>query len=194
MTKHVSDDPVKAAAQAANLPGNRQSYPPAPPGNTRAAKHFIHSRGQWKQQLENLCEAELYNLIADAAPMRDAKGRLPKPDRLAVAQAAQCMADQVAARLAVAQRGGMFDEKGHTRPEQLALERFRREMMHTHLPALLMTPLARLDAEWMQKLLEVEKAVAEGSTVVGRVITVRTVPPAAPIDVDSVEVSDATSD
>lgn len=106
----LSSDPDKRARQIANLvPGAK----PAPPGNTRALKHGARARLDEGRLADK--RAEVAEILADDAPLRDAEGKLPRADELAVSLLAETLVrlDGVRTYLDL---HGLLTEKGEIRP------------------------------------------------------------------------------
>jgi hypothetical protein len=82
----LSSDPEARDRQLANLvPGART----APPGNRRALKHGAHATLSAEAIADEV--RELYDVLADSAPLRDRVGNLPVADEAAVEVAARAL-------------------------------------------------------------------------------------------------------
>lgn len=134
----LSSDPERRAAQLGNL--RRGGVPAAPEGNRRRVSHgayavIAHDRIDAKVR-------EVFDALAEDAPMRAADGGLPAADAAMVRLTAEvmCRLDDVTGYLAAR---GWLDEKGEPRTTILDLEaRLRREAAD-HLDALGCSPRSR---------------------------------------------------
>lgn len=81
----LSSDPAARERQLANL----QPAPAAPSGNRRAVKHGAHST--LSADAISAEVRELYDVLADSAPLRDGVGALPVADEAAVEVAARAL-------------------------------------------------------------------------------------------------------
>lgn len=134
----ISDDPRKAERQLANL--RKGGAPAAPQGNRRTVKH-----GAYAVIARDRVDAkvrEVFDALAEDAPLRARDGGLPAEDAAMVRLTAEtmCRLDDVTSYLGAR---GWLDENGDPRTVVLELEgRLRREA-GDFLEALGMSPRSR---------------------------------------------------
>jgi len=104
----LSRDPERRAAQLANLrPGK------APEGNRRALSHGGYGRLDEGRLASK--RRELFEMLADDAPLRDEAGGLPRHDQLAVSLLAETLTRLESVRVYLDMHG-QLDGKGRERP------------------------------------------------------------------------------
>jgi len=119
------------------VPGGVQ---PAPAGNGRAVKHGAYARVA-ADRLDAKVR-EVFDALAEDAPLRDPDGALPAADGACVRLAAEalCRLDSVGDWLA---RRGIEDAQGELRAGVLEVEAKLRREASDHLDALAMSPRSR---------------------------------------------------
>lgn len=132
----LSRDPEKRAKQLANL----RPAPPAPQGHSRSLVHGGRAEVLFREVGGEV--RELLDLLADAAPVRDADGALPAADAVAVERAARALARY--RRLSGwCDAHGRFDERsGEVKPAAEYELRAERALAEA-LDALGMSPVSR---------------------------------------------------
>jgi len=133
----LSSDPRRRSRQLANL--RRGGAPPAPAGNQRHKTHgafavIAAARLETKTR-------EVFDALAQDAPLRDKDGGLPREDTVAVLMLAKalCRLEDVEQYLTL---NGLVDGEGEIRPAVDHERRLRAEVGDA-LDALGMTPRAR---------------------------------------------------
>lgn len=127
--------PEGRAAQLANL----VPIGPPPVGNQRALKHGGAARIARDRLAARA--ADIFDALAESAPLRDGVDGLPVHDRAVVALLAECLCrlENVSSWL---NENGLIDGKGNVRPAA-ELERRLRTEAAGYMRDLGMTPLAR---------------------------------------------------
>lgn len=136
MVSPISKDPRKRARQLSNL---RQGGTVAPSGNRRAETHggFASIAADRLQEQEH----RIYVALNADLPLRDADGRPPAADQLAVSLLAECMCRIESVRSYLSRRG-IEDRKGRLRPAVEVEAKLRREALD-FAEALGLTPRSR---------------------------------------------------
>lgn len=132
----LSEHQSARARQLANL----KNAPAAPLDNRRRVSH-----GGYARVLDDRLKAkarEVYDALAEDAPLRNADGSLPAADQAQVALLAECLCrlEDVAAHLV---QYGLFDQKTKQPRPALEIEGKLRREAADYLDALGMTPRSR---------------------------------------------------
>jgi hypothetical protein len=134
----LSSDPEARAKQLANLvPGAGA----AGPGNTRTVSHGAYAAIA-RDRLDAKMR-EIFDALAEDAPLREADGSLPAADVLAVELLAETLCRRENLRSHLADFGWRDQETKEPRTALLDLERRLRKEAATYLDQLGMTPRSR---------------------------------------------------
>ena len=133
---YVSKDPDKRARQLANL---KQGDAPKQWGQTYSLKYGGRATDRTLPVAGKA--ALIYEELADAAPLRDQDGSIPKADRVVVELFALCLARLDACTTYLAMHGPL-DLKGKVRPAAEYEVKLRREAA-SHADSLGMSPRSR---------------------------------------------------
>jgi hypothetical protein len=150
----LSSNPRKRERQLRNL----EPAPPVQPGNRFAVQHGGYAAIA-RDRLEEK-QRQVFDALSADAPLRDARGELPRHDAAQVTLLADvlCRLDSINSYL---DARGYLDDKGNVRPAAELAGRMRREASD-YLDALGMTPKSRAKLGLLlQRTVDLASAMSE---------------------------------